>query len=115
MLGMKINLSKPELVPVGEVPNLEELVAILGCKQSNFPIKYLGLPSGAKFKENTNWNPILEKMERRLAGWKQLYLSKGGNVTLIKITIFNLPTYFLSIFPILAEIVNRIEKFQRQS
>ena len=54
MLGMKINLSKPEVVPVGDVPNLEELVAILCCKQSNFTIKYLGLPSGAKFKENTN-------------------------------------------------------------
>lgn len=51
VLGVKINQSKPELVPVREVSNLEELVAVLGCKQSNFPIKYLGHLSGAKFKE----------------------------------------------------------------
>ena len=55
-----------------------------GYKQGTLPMKYLGLPLGAKFKDKTIWNPILEKMERRLARWKLLYLSKGGRVTLIK-------------------------------
>ena len=32
--------------------------------------------------------------------WKRLYLSNGGKVTLIKSTLSNLPTYFLSLFPI---------------
>ena len=76
-------------------------------------MKYLGLPLGAKFKDKTIWNPILEKIERRLAGWKRLYLSKGGRVTLIKSTLFNLPTYFLSLFPIPATVANRIEKLQK--
>ena len=58
------------------------------------------------------WNPILEKMERRLEGWKRLYLSKGGRVTLIKSTLSNLPTYFLSLFPIPASVANRIERLQ---
>ena len=76
-------------------------------------MKYLGLPLGAKFKDKTIWNLILEKMERRLVGWKRLYLSKGGRVTLIKNTISNLPTYFLSLFPIPTSVANRIEKLQR--
>ena len=76
-------------------------------------MKYLGLPLGAKFKDKTMWNPIMEKMERRLAGWKRLYLSKGGRVTLIKSTLSNLPTYFLFLFPIPASVANRIEKLQR--
>ena len=76
-------------------------------------MKYLGLPLGAKFKDKTIWNPILEKMERRLVGWKRLYLSKGGRVTLIKSTLSNLPTYFLSLFPIPASVANRIERLQR--
>ena len=80
IFGLKINLGKSEMVPVGEVPNMEELACILGCKQASLPMKYLGLPLGAKFKETTIWNPILEKMERRLAGWKRLYLSKGAAV-----------------------------------
>ena len=52
------------------VPKIEMLVDVLGCKQGLLPMKYLGLPLGAKFKEKTLWNPILEKIESRLAGWK---------------------------------------------
>ena len=76
-------------------------------------MKYLGLPLGAKVKELSIKNPILEKMERRLGRWKRLYLSKGGEVTLIKSTFFSLPTYFISIFPILGKVTNRMEKLQR--
>lgn len=51
-------------------------------------------------------------MECRLADWKRLYLSKGGRITLIKSTLPNLPTYFLSLFPILVGVANCIEKVQ---
>ena len=111
--GLKINLGKSELVLVGMVDNLDLLLIVLGCKQGTLPMKYLGLPLGAKFKDKAIWNPILEKIERRLAGWKHLYLSKGGRVTLIKSTLSNLPTYFLSLFPIPATVANRIEKLQK--
>ena len=97
MSGLKVSLGKSKLVVVGEVHNMDLLVAVLGCKQGSLPMKYLGLPLGAKFKDKSIWNPILEKMERKLAGWKKLYLPKGGRVTLIKSTLFNLPTYFLFI------------------
>ena len=111
--GLKVILGKPELVAVGAVHNMDLLVAVLGCKQGSLPMKYLGLPLGAKFKDKSIWKPILEKMERKLAGWKKLYLSKGGRVTLIKSTLSNLPTYFLSLFPILASVANRIARLQR--
>jgi hypothetical protein len=42
-----------------------------------------------------------------------MYLSKGGRVALIKSTLSNLPTYMLSLFPIPADVANRIEKIQR--
>ena len=76
-------------------------------------MKYLGLPLGAKFKDKIIWNPIMEKIEQRLARWKRLYLFKGGRVTLIKNTLSNLPTYFLSLFPIPTAVANRLEKLQR--
>ena len=110
---LKINLGKLELVPVGEVHNLDVLVGLLGCRHSSFPLKYLGLPLGAKVKELSISNPILEKMKRRLGRWKRLYLSKGGKVTLIKSTFSSLPTNFISILPILGKVTNRMEKLQR--
>jgi hypothetical protein len=53
------------------------------------------------------------KIERRLASWKMMYLFKGGRVTLIKSTLSNLPTYFLSLFPIPSSVASRIEKLHR--
>ena len=47
--GLKVNLGKSELVAVGAVHNMDLLVAVLGCKQGSLPMKYLGLPLGAKF------------------------------------------------------------------
>jgi hypothetical protein len=38
---------------------------------------------------------------------------KGGRVTLIKSTLSNLPTYFLSLFPISSCVSSRIEKLHR--
>jgi hypothetical protein len=111
--GLKINLSKFEIVPVGDVPHIVELMQILGCKQLVLPMHYLGLSLGATFKETAIWNPILERVEKRLAGWKRLYLSKGGKLTLIKSTLSSIPTYFLFLFPIPTRVANRLEKLQR--
>ena len=58
---------------MGVVPNILLMVDVLGCKQGSLPMKYLGLPLGAHFKDRSIWNTILEKMERKLAGWKRLY------------------------------------------
>jgi len=41
-----------------------------------------------------------------------MYLFKGGIVTLIKSTLSNLPTYFMSSFTLLVSVANYIEKLQ---
>ena len=51
--GLKINLGKSELVPIGMVHNLDLLLTVLGCKQGTLPMNYLGLPLGAKCKDKT--------------------------------------------------------------
>ena len=55
----------------------------------------------------------MERMEKRLVGWKKLYLSKEGRLTLIKSTLSSLPSYYLSLFPLPMEIARRLEKLQR--
>ena len=69
VLGLKINFNKSEMVPVGNVPDLKDLAGIMGCKIIQIPMTYLGLPLGANFKSKSIWDPILEKMERKLSGW----------------------------------------------
>ncbi|KAG6675888.1 hypothetical protein I3842_15G128600 [Carya illinoinensis] len=101
------------MVAVGEARNLRGLANILGCGVSSLPLKYLGLPFGATFKAKVIWEEVLEKLENKLAGWKMLYLTKGGLTTLIKSTLSNLPTYYLSLFPLPASIATKMEKLQR--
>jgi hypothetical protein len=79
-----------------------------------FPLlRYLGLPLGASYKAKSIWDGVVEKIECRLTNWKKIYLSKGGRVTLIKSTLFNLPTYFMPLCPLLAGVASCIEKLQR--
>jgi hypothetical protein len=51
---------------VGNLDNMGELTGILGCETSSLPLKYLGLPLGASYKEKSIWDVIVEKMEHRL-------------------------------------------------
>lgn len=61
---------------MGSVPIIKELFEILECKVTNFPFKYLLLPLEALFNSKAIWNVVVEKVERRLASWKNIYLSK---------------------------------------
>uniref|UniRef100_A0A2N9IM47 Reverse transcriptase zinc-binding domain-containing protein n=1 Tax=Fagus sylvatica TaxID=28930 RepID=A0A2N9IM47_FAGSY len=93
--GLRVNLTKSEMVPVGVVDCTQSLADLLCCRVGTLPMLYLGMPLGAKYKALNVWNSVLEKIERRLASWQTLYLSKGGRLTLLKM------------------LLQRIEKLQR--
>ena len=84
VIGLKVNVSKSEMVPIGEVNNVHALAEILGRRVGSLPMTYLGMPLGASHKSLSIWNPILERIEWKLSGWKKLYLSKGDQPTLLK-------------------------------
>ncbi|RVW77375.1 LINE-1 retrotransposable element ORF2 protein [Vitis vinifera] len=82
--GLRINLAKSEIIPVGEVVEMEELAVELGCRVGSLPSQYLGLPLGAPNRAPYMWDEVEERVRRRIALWKRQYISKGGRVTLIK-------------------------------
>ncbi|WJZ84180.1 hypothetical protein VitviT2T_003796 [Vitis vinifera] len=111
--GLRINLEKSKLIPVGEVEEMEELAAELGCKVGSMPSVYLGLPLGARNKSAAVWDGVEEKMRRRLAQWKRQYISKGGRLILIKSTMASIPLYQMSLFRMPKLVARRLEKLQR--
>lgn len=109
--SLKVNLAKSALIGVGEVPNLDMLATDLGCRIGSLPVTYLGLPIGAQYKSVNVWNPVVERIQRRLLGWKANYLSKGGRLNLLKATLANIPVYYFSLFP--KVVASKIEKLQK--
>lgn len=108
---LEINLAKSNLLPIGPVDNEIHLASIFGFFVSSSPLKYLDLPLGASFK-TVYIDGILEKMECRLAGWKQMYLCMLGRTSLIKITLLISATYFMSLSLSCWYCKSRFEKLQ---
>lgn len=77
---LKINLGKSELVPERHVQQVNELANIVECRVSVLLLTYLGLPLGASFKNKAVWNSMVERVEKRLLCWKQLYVKGEGSV-----------------------------------
>ena len=57
--GLRVNLGKSEMVPIGNIPNIQELAAILDCRISALHMNYLGLPLGARYKSKALWKALI--------------------------------------------------------
>ena len=86
---------------------------MLDYKVSDWPILYLGLPLGGNPKACGFWNSVVERISRRLDGWKKAYLSFEGRITLIHSCLSHIPSYFLSLFKILASVAAKFKKLQK--
>jgi len=107
-------LAKSHILPIGQVDNIQLLAVMLGCLIDFFPTSYLGLPLGTKFKDKSIWEPVVERLERRLSGWRENYLSKGGRLTLIKSVLSSIPANFLSLFRIPSLVATKLKAIQSQ-
>lgn len=54
--GLKVNLNKLEMVPVGVVRDTNCLADLLGYKVASLHMKYLGPSLGASFKAKNIWD-----------------------------------------------------------
>lgn len=112
--GLKINFHKSSIMGLN-VSNdwLDCATNDLYCKKGTIPFTYLGLPIGGNSSRLCLWDPILQRMETKLASWRGKLLSIGGRLTLIKSCLSNLPVYFMSIFSVPHGIIDKIIKLQR--
>ncbi|KAL5575095.1 hypothetical protein UlMin_016794 [Ulmus minor] len=98
--GLKINMNKSSLAGIGLTE--EE------------PMKYLGLPLGGNPNSAEFWNPVIEKVSKRLDGWKKAFLSKGGRLTLIQSVLSSIPIYYMSLFKMPRVVAASLEKMMRE-
>ena len=112
MYTIKINslTEKSSFIGFGLSP--EELTGcsrILATPTGTLPIRYLGFPLVDRRLHSQDWQPVLEKVESRLAGWRACLLSRGGRLVLLKALLEAIPIYFMSIFRMPVGVRRRLE------
>ena len=113
-LGVSINFHKSCVVKSVKKSNgKEDWAAFFKCRKVNLPITYLGMPLGARPSTKALWNSLLLSVGKRLAPWKQKFLSKGGRLVLIKAVLFSIPMYIMLVFKVFTSVAQAIEKLQR--
>ena len=84
MSGLKINFGKSEVIMVDQ--DLEKSITfseMFNCDVGKWPIKYLGVPVSGSRLRVADWLPLVEKINKRLDGWKGASLSIGERLTLL--------------------------------
>ena len=71
---------------------------ILECSVGVFPIKYLGVPLHYDKLRREDVQPLVDKILKRMAGWRGKLLSYAGRILLIKTCLASIPVYLLSFF-----------------
>lgn len=85
---------------------------ILGCQLGSFPINYLGANIGTNPRRKLFWKPLLEKMDKKSAGWKTS-LNQAGRKVLVKACLNSLPIYWFQLHRIPKGILSSIDRKRR--
>ena len=115
--GLKLNREKSSFIGFGLSPDeLTRCSRILATPIGTLSIRYLGLPLVDRRLRTQDWQPVLEKVESRLAGWRARLLSPGGGggrLVLLKAVLAAIPIYFMSIFRMPVGVLRRLERSMR--
>jgi hypothetical protein len=56
---------------------------LFGCRNGDYPFKYLGIPMHYRKLNNSDWKTVEANFEKKLSGWKGKLMSVGGRLVLI--------------------------------
>jgi hypothetical protein len=78
-------------MPYVEGDVLSEITVVLGCYVQGFPQTYLGLPLSCNKLRLEDFEPIITKIDKYLAGWCATLLSLSGCFVLIDAVLSTVP------------------------
>jgi hypothetical protein len=91
----------------------QEVAIILDVQTVGFEEKYLGLPVPEGRMKNGKFQPVKEKIKKRLTDYSEKYASSGAKETLIKSMVQAISTYPMSVFKFSAGLCEELMKITR--
>jgi hypothetical protein len=115
MSGLKINFEKSEILLIGGDNELASTYADVFNRQVGcFPVKYLGVPISASRLKVKDWAKMEEKSKKKLDIWQGGSLSMTGRTTLINASLTNSSIYYMSMFLMPKNVIDKLEKGRRK-
>lgn len=112
--GQCINYNKSTVIltPNSSTENKREICAKLGVQEIQNLGKYLGMPMQIGRSKVTTFAFLLDRVEQRMQGWSNWYLSKAGKgkLLLLKTAAQAIPNSWMSLFFIPNEVVRGLSK-----
>ncbi|XP_050238183.1 uncharacterized protein LOC126687670 [Mercurialis annua] len=98
--GQVVNFDKSELLFSAGVPQRQRhsIQQILGIQVVDSFKKYLGMPTMVGRSKKPIFSFLKDRLNKRVFGWKERFLSKAGREVLIKSVAQSIPTYIMSCF-----------------
>ncbi|WVZ57554.1 hypothetical protein U9M48_007926 [Paspalum notatum var. saurae] len=94
--------------------NLTEVIRTkLGLERIDFEAKYLGLPTPEGRMKSQRFQPLRERLGKRISSWSEKFLSAAGKEVLIKAVAQAIPTYTMSVFQLSASFCEELTKYIR--
>jgi hypothetical protein len=89
-----------------------DYVELFGCREGEFPFKYLGIPMSPRKLSNKDWKVVEERFQKKLSSWKGKLLSSGGRLVLINSVLSSLPMFMMSFFRIPKGVLERLDYYR---
>ena len=101
--GYKVNFSKSEAMPLGNLKHPPENPNPFPFKWSSTGFIYLGIYITPKFNQlfQANFNPLFDKIKQDLERWNDLPISWLGRISLLKMNVLPRLLYPIQMIPIL--------------
>ncbi|KAG0471308.1 hypothetical protein HPP92_015854 [Vanilla planifolia] len=110
--SLSLNLSKSLVIHGKLTPKalVRSTKSILSFKRAQLPLMHLGCALDKGRLKSIHFQPLLEKMARRIASWKNRLLSKGGKKVLINSVLTSMSAYVSAVLQPPRSIVKSIER-----
>ncbi|WVZ62234.1 hypothetical protein U9M48_012000 [Paspalum notatum var. saurae] len=112
--GLATNFEKSSIHPIRcEEIDLGHILQPFQGTRGTIPCRYLGLQLHTRPLRKVHIQPLIERIGNRLTGWKGHLLNRAGRLTLVTSVLSSMPTYHLTVFPLVAWARKQIDKIRR--
>jgi hypothetical protein len=110
--GLKVNFWKSCLIGVNVDDNFMEMAcAFLNCIRGGILFKYLGLPVGANPRRMSTWDPLVDKIRKKLNSWGNRHISLGGRINSV---LNSIPVFYWSLMKMSVQVIKKVIRIQRE-